>query len=357
MPDVRQPLLIAYLGSWESWTPESIDAAKLTHVCYAFAHVQEGRVVPFSDDGEAKAEGDEKMERPDPRERLLDVRRLKALHPELKVLISIGGWAAEGFSDAAQNAETRAAFADSALAFTEEYGFDGVDLDWEYPSNAMAGIKARPEDKKNFTLLLEAVKKALGGRYPLTIAAGAQPFYLEGVDVGPACELCDFVNLMTYDLYNGWSKISGHHANLFRSRHDPGGDSAERAVELFTAQGVPADKLVIGAAFYGRGMTGAGATNQGLMQATTPGSNFTKSYAEIKSEYLTNPRFVRHWDDSAKAPWLHDGDTFLSYEDPESLMHKARWVRERGLRGVMFWEYTQDHQGELLGALYDALRS
>ena len=342
MSDARQPFLIAYLGSWGNWQPETIDAKKLTHLCYAFAHVKDGRVVPSADS--------------DARERLAGVRRLKALHPELEVLISVGGWAAEGFSDAALTAESRAVFADSALAFAEEHGFDGVDLDWEYPSNPMAGIRARPEDRKNFTLLLEATRKALGGRYPLSIAAGAQPFYLEGADVGPACELCDFVNLMTYDLYNGWSKVSGHHANLLRSPHDPSGDSADRAVELFTGQGVPASKLVLGAAFYGRGMKGAAATNHGLMQPTTPESNFTKTYAEIKREFLGDARFVRYWDDAAKAPWLHDGDTFLSYEDPESIRHKARYVRERGLAGVMFWEYTQDENGELLGALHGALR-
>ncbi len=343
MSDAKAPLLIAYLGSWGSWKPETIDSSKLTHLCYAFAHIVNGRVAPAS--------GVEAIQR------LAEVRRIKALHPELQVLISVGGWAAEGFSDAALTAESRAIFAESALAFIEQYGFDGLDLDWEYPGNAMAGIVARPEDRKNFTLLLEASRKALGGRYPLTIAAGAQPFYLEGADVGPACELCDFVNLMTYDLYNGWSKVSGHHANLFPSAHDPRGDSGERAVELFTGQGVPAEKLVLGAAFYGRGMKGAAATNHGLMQPTTPGSNFTKSYAEIKSELLQDQRFVRHWDDAAKAPWLYDGDTFLSYEDPESLRHKARYVRERGLRGVMFWEYTQDSDGELLGALHTALRT
>jgi chitinase len=343
MTDRTPPLLLAYLGSWGDWQAETIDAAKLTHLNYAFAHVKDGRVVPSA---EANA-----------RERLAQVRRLKALHPHLQILISVGGWGAEGFSDAALSAASRATFADSALAFAEEHGFDGVDLDWEYPSNAMAGIKARPEDRRNFTLLLEATKKALGGRYPLTIAAGAQPFYLEGIETGPACQLCDFVNLMTYDLYNGWSKVSGHHANLFRSKSDPAGDSADRAVELFAEQGVPAAKLVIGAAFYGRGMKGAAPVNQGLMQATTPESNFTKTYAEIKSEFSSSPRFERHWDAEARAPWLYDGDTFLSYEDPESLRHKARFVHERGLRGVMFWEYTQDHGGELLGALHAALRS
>ena len=169
-------------------------------------------------------------------------------------------------------------------------------------------------------------------------------------------ELCDFIHLMTYDLYNGWSKVSGHHANLFRSALDASGDSGDHAVQLFAEAGVPPAKLVLGCAFYGRGMTGVAATNNGLMQASTPGSNFTKTYAEIKRELVGSPGLTRFWDDAAKAPWLYDGDRFVSYEDPESIAHKARYVRERGLAGAMFWEYCQDEQGELLSALHAALR-
>lgn len=333
--------LIAYLAAWNDWDPETLAASALSHICYAFALVKDNRVVP--------------ADTPDTVQRLERVRRLKQRYPELQLFISVGGWAAEGFSDAALSADSRREFADSALAFAEQYGFDGVDLDWEYPCSDMAGIRARPEDKRNFTLLLEATRRALGVR-PLTIAAGAQQFYLDGIEPAAVGELCDFVNLMTYDLYNGWSKVSGHHANLFASPSDASGDSGARAVELFTRAGVPERKLVLGAAFYGRGMKGVGPAANGLMQPATPGSNFSVGYSELKRDYLTNPRFIRHFDSAAQAPWLYDGDTFISYEDPESVRVKARFVHEHGLAGVMFWEYTQDTTGELLAALASELR-
>jgi chitinase len=337
----ERKLLIAYLAAWSSWDPETLDCSALTHLCFAFAHVREGRVAAAAEDWAS--------------ERLGWVRRVKQRYPELKVLISVGGWAAEGFSDAALDDDARRRFADSARAFVEQHGFDGVDLDWEYPCSDMAGIRARPEDKRNFTLLLEATRRALGARYPLTIAAGAQAFYLAGIEPAAVGELCDLVNLMTYDLYNGWAKVSGHHANLYASRSDPTGDSGERAVEMFTTQGVPAHKLVLGAAFYGRGLRGVVGSSDGLMRPATPGSNFTVSYAELQRDYLGNARFRRYWDEAAHAPWLYDGETFVSYEDADSLRAKARYVRERGLAGAMFWEYTQDAAGTLLAALAAAL--
>jgi chitinase len=340
-PHTEPKQLIAYLAAWADWDPETLDCSALTQLCFAFAHVREGQVAAPA---EAWAS-----------ERFGWVRRIKQRYPSLKVLISVGGWAAEGFSDAALDDGSRRAFADSALGFVEQHGFDGVDLDWEYPCSDMAGIRARPADKRNFTLLLEATRRALDSRYPLTIAAGAQAFYLEGIEPRAVGELCDLVNLMTYDLYNGWAKVSGHHANLHASHADPSGDSGARAVEMFTSQGVPARKLVLGAAFYGRGLRGVTGSADGLMRPATPGSNFTVSYTELQRDYLSNPRFRRYWDEAAQAPWLYDGDSFISYEDAESLRAKARYVRERGLAGVMFWEYTQDTSGKLLSALASTL--
>jgi chitinase len=338
-PEPKQ--LLAYLAAWADWNPETLDCSALTHVCFAFAHVREGRVVPPAESWAS--------------ERLGWVRRLKQRYPSLKVLISVGGWAAEGFSDAALDDGSRRAFADSALGFVEQYGFDGVDLDWEYPCSEMAGIRARPDDKRNFTLLLAATRRVLASRYPLTIAAGAQQLYLDGIEPAAVGELCDLVNLMTYDLYNGWAKVSGHHANLFSSRADANGDSGDRAVQTFTHAGVPARKLVLGAAFYGRGVRGITGSPDGLMRPATPGSNFTVSFTELERDYFSNPRFQRHWDDAAQAPWLYDGDAFVSYEDGQSLRAKARYVHERGLAGMMFWEYTQDASGQLLAALAAAL--
>ena len=347
---------------------------QLTHVNYAFASIHEGQVVSFMAANFARlAESDSALAAlgyaaacAKEEFGLGLARRLKAAYPHLKVLISIGGWAAEGFSDAALSAESRERFAESAIAFMLRFDFDGLDLDWEYPGNAIGGIVARPEDRHNFSALLHLLRQKVDAasvagartddaRYLLSIATGVVPSHVEGVDLAAITPDLDFIGLMTYDLYNGWSTRSGHHANLFRSKSDPQGDSADDAVRLFLAAGVPAEKLLLGAAFYGRGMNGVAPENNGLMQSSEPGSNFTRTFDEVRTTLATPSAWIRHWDEAAQAPYLFDGGSFLSYEDPESLRCKGRYVLEHGLGGAMFWEYSNDRAGELLRVLYAAL--
>jgi chitinase len=368
-------VLVAYLSGLSGFDERSVQAEKLTHINYAFAKIKEGRVVDV-----VEANFGTPRARPDwaasGREAIAarvaasfqTLQRIKAEHAGLRTLIAIGGWEADGFSDAALTPDSRELFAHSALSFMQAHGFDGVDLDWEYPSNDMAKIRARPEDKQNFTLMLAALRQKLDAlsdaegrhgeqRYLLSIAAGAGQYYLDGVELEKVGALVDYINLMTYDLYNGYSTVSGHHTNLFGSLSDPNGDSGDKAVRLFESHGVPAHKLVLGAAFYGRGLHGVPATNSGLMQPGTPQSNFAKPYREIKTELIGQAGWVRYWDEAAKAPYLYNGEAFVTYDDPQSLTHKARYVREHDLLGVMFWEYSQDAQGELLDALYRELNA
>jgi chitinase len=367
-------IVLAYVACWAELEAEQIAAERLTHLNYAFACIVDGQVVNFM------AANFDRLSAGDPalaalgypaacakeEEGLGLVRRLKAAHPHLKALISIGGWAAEGFSDAALTEESRGRFADSAVEFMKRFGFDGIDLDWEYPCSTMAGIKARAEDRQNFTLLLAVLRKKLDaqslmgarsgeGRYLLSIATGAAPAHLEGVNIPAVAPMLDFIGLMTYDLYNGWSTRTGHHANLYCSRLDPEGDSADKAVRLFLDAGAPASKLLIGAAFYGRGMSGVAAENHGLMQPSTPGSNLTRTYDQLLGALAQPGGWARHWDEQAQAPFLYDGTTFISYEDEQSLRSKARYVLEHGLGGAMFWEYSNNRSGELLRALTAAL--
>lgn len=368
------PIILAYVACWAELTAPEVAGEQLTHVNYAFASIADGRVVSFMEANYARlAESDAKLaalgfEAACAKEEsnLGLARALKQAHPHLQLLISIGGWAAEGFSDAALTAENRERFADSAIAFMQRWGFDGLDLDWEYPGNAIGGIVARPEDRQNFTALLRLLRQKLdrvggaaGQRYLLTIATGVVPEHLVGIDLPAVTPALDYIGLMTYDLYNGWSTRSGHHANLFASASEPEGDSGDKAVRLFREHGVPANKLVLGAAFYGRGMNGVGPENGALQQSSEPGSNFTRTYDEIRSALAGGSTFQRHWDEAAQAPYLYDAEarSFLSYEDPQSLTAKAKYVLQHGLAGVMFWEYSNDRKGELLRALSDGLKS
>ena len=200
--------------------------------------------------------------------------------------------------------------------------------------------------RQQLTAAATAVKRT---PYLLTIAAGAGQYYLDGVEIKAVAEQCDFINLMTYDFYNGWATCAGHHANLYRASHDPEGDSADHAVQLYLANGVRADQLVLGCPFYGRSLRGVCAA--GLGAAGTAKSNGTYSYQTIVDELLPSGRYTRHWDAEAQVPWLFDGDEFISYEDPESIALKGQYAKQHGLAGVMFWEYTEDLSNTLLDAL------
>lgn len=352
-------ILLAYLATWQPCDLAALPAEKLTHLCYAFAKVVDGQVV-------VQESSDSSLSNEAYCQRLCaQLQQLKLRNPQLKILISVGGWGADGFSDAALSPESREQFSQSVLQFIQRYQFDGVDLDWEYPSNDMASIKARAEDKQNFTAMLTSLRQHLDAqsereqrapqdRYLLTIAAGAGQYYLDGVELPQVAAQCDFINLMTYDFYNGWATRAGHHANLYHALHDPDADSADQAVRLYLANGVSADKIVLGCPFYGRSLRGVGAA--GLGEAGTPQSNGSYSYQQIADELLPSGRYIRHWDAAAQVPWLFDGDEFISYEDPESICLKGLYVKQHALAGAMFWEYTEDPSNALLNALWDSMQ-
>ncbi|SMC28814.1 chitinase [Andreprevotia lacus DSM 23236] len=351
----KKKMLLAYIAGWQHWEglPLERDAERLTHICYAFANIRDGEVVLLTQDDQHQARDESGLAK---------LVALRERHPHLKLLISIGGWTADGFSEAALTEGARERFSQSAVDFMQRYQLDGIDMDWEYPSNDMAGIVARPEDKQNFTLMLASLRRHLDTlsdtqgrkgdeRYLLSIAAGAGQYYLDGVEMDKVTAQLDFVNLMTYDYYNGWATRAGHHSNLYNTPVDPDGDSCARSVALFLANGVPREKLVLGVAFYGRSLAGT----TGLGEPGEKGSNGAHSYTEI-AETLLPAGAVRHWDDAAKAPWLLHEGRFISYEDAESIAAKTAFIREHDLAGGFFWEYTEDRTDTLLTALWQGLQ-
>ena len=299
--------------------------------------------------------------------RLAGIVALKRSAPALRVLISVGGWGAEGFSDAALTEESRARFADSAVALMRAQAADGIDLDWEYPGQSTAGIRARPEDKRNFTLLLAALRervdarsrddgRAPGDGYLLTIAS-ADREYFDHVEMNVLHEELDWINVMAYDFYNSLTPTTGHHAGLYRAATAPVSSRwADASVEQHLAAGVPARKLVLGVAFYGRRFEGV---NAGELGRNQPYERYggDHAYAELVTGYVDRGGFKRHWDETAQAPWLWNATTrsFISYDDPRSIELKSAYARQRGLGGIMFWELAQDASGELLDAAHRGL--
>ncbi|TVX99858.1 glycosyl hydrolase family 18 protein [Cohnella terricola] len=332
--------IIAYMAGWVTWNANSVKPEQLTHINYAFSLIRGGKATLSAQDGN----------------NLRTLTDLKSKNPSLKVLLSIGGWGADGFSDAALTDSARTVFADSVVSLITAHRLDGVDLDWEYPTNSSAGIKARPEDKQNFTLMIAKLREKLnaqgaidGKSYLVTIAAGASNGYLNGIEINKVTPLLDWINLMTYDFHGGWDRSTGHHTNLY-SRDN----SVDAAVKLFKNNGVPANKLVVGGAFYGRGWTGVTNSNNGLNQPVS-GGGIEVDYTTIANQYLNKNGYTRYWDNVAQAPYLFNGSTFITYDDPQSLKLKTQYVKNNELGGIMFWEYSNDRTGELLGAIYSEM--
>ncbi len=351
-------MIVAYVAGFRNYDFSAIDAAKLTHINYAFANIIGGEV-RFGTEGIDDTEMNE--------EDISALIALKSVNPELKVLVSVGGWGWSGnFSDAALTDSSRNRFGASAAAFVRDHRLDGIDLDWEYPNHPGAGNTYRAEDVHNFTLMLRSVREHLDSmaaeqgrkeRYRLTIATGASELYAANTELGELEQYLDFINIMTYDFHHGASYQTGHHSNLFLSGLDgPDGDATDRAVDIHIREGVPPSKLNIGVPFYGRVWDGVEPVSNGLYrQARTTGAGM--SYVDVLRA-LADPAFTRHLDSSAAAPflWNEADSVFISYDDEVSLAAKMKYLREKGLGGVMFWEYTEDVDGMLLKAITEGLQ-
>ena len=364
-PSLNGAKIVGYFPEWgiyqKNYHVTDIPAQKLNVINYAFAKPTAGGDVVLFDEWAA-------VQRPYPGDQagqpLLgnfhQLNKLKQRNPHLITMISIGGWTLSGeFSDIALTSASRQKFATSAVAFMKRYGFDGLDIDWEYPvGGGLAGNKWRPADKQNYTFLLQELRRQLdtsaqadGKRYHLSIAAPAGPWNAANFELSKIAAACDWINLMAYDMHGGWETTTGHHSPL---RGVAPGDAlcAEEAVKAYLAAGVPANKLVLGLPFYGRGWQGVGPTANGLHQpgrevAGTHPPDAEWEYRDIQNRLATQPGiYKRYWDDNAKAPWIYaptvNGGTFVSYEDAESIGHKTRLVRDRALGGVMFWDISSD---------------
>ena len=353
------------VGYYASWTFRTLPVADiradlLTHINYAFATVSRDLECDHYDryaDIEYRASGDSEHEVAG---NFRQLALLKEQYPHLRVLLAVGGWSESArFSDAAQTAESRQKFARSCVAFMQRYGFDGLDVDWEFPvTGGMAGNVERPEDRANFTLLLAGLREELdraGDGYLLTAAISAFPGYHENYEFPEVMETLDWINLMTYDYAGGWSQLTGHLAPLY------GRSSVDESVQSLLRRGVDAGDIVLGVPFYGVGWAGVRNEDHGLNQpfsGLAAGTLEAGSYSYGTLDAPQFEQFTRYWDDEAQAAWLYDAasGTMISYEDPEALALKGAYVQEHGLGGMMTWELSQDDNANtLLRLMNDAM--
>ena len=305
-------VVVAYVSSWTRALP---DPTVMTHINYAFGHVNE----TFNGVD---------INNPD---HLRVLVTLKKENPALRVLLSVGGWGSGRFSEMAASETNREAFANDCQRVVNDFGLDGIDIDWEYPTQSGAGISSSPEDTENFTLLMASLRKALGRKYLLTAATVADGKF---IDFKSCIKYLDFVNVMAYDM----ASAPQHHSALYKSAHAGHITSAE-AVDAHLKAGVPPDKLVLGMPFYGRG-------NQ---------DDILRDF--VKTHY-TGDKYFEHWDSVAQVPFISNekGELVLGYENPRSLAIKCQYVIDHHLRGGMYWEYDNDNsQGDERQTLFLSL--
>jgi chitinase len=343
-------VIIGYVGGFRGLVKtELIQAKKLTHINYAFVDIKNNRAWLHSEATDT-----------------LNFRYLNLLkrdNPSLKILISIGGWTWSGkFSDAVLTDTSRRLFVNSAIAIIKKFNLDGIDIDWEYPGQpGYDGNVYRPADKVNYTLLFKELRRQTdslgqhtGKKYLLTTAVGAFKGYLDFTNMREVQQYLDFINLMTYDYSGG--KIASHHTALFASKAYAAHNNADDAVQLFEAAGVPANKLVMGIAFYGHGaILVKGAKGLGDSIASYLRG---RGYTVIKDSILKLPGFKVKHDRNAKADYVFNKQTlqFFSFDDEWSVKKKCKYIIRKKMAGAMFWEYGSDPKGYLLEEINKVLK-
>ena len=347
------PIVVGYVFKQDATLePGEVDAHKLARVNYAFANIADGRMVIGS-----------KSDEPN----LALLTQLRKQNPSFTVLISVGGWLwSSHFSDVALTTQSRSIFIDSVMEFLARYDLDGLDIDWEFPGMEGSSRNFRSVDGQNFTQLLKELRQRFDResakthrRLYLTIAAGASNDYLAHTEMSKVQEYVDTVNLMAYDYVEpGSDPLTGHHSPLFNNPADVRSYSSDASVHAFEQAGVPAQKIILGVPFYGHVWGQVADRDHGFLQPGKPIPHAYSPYSAITTTMLGHG-FIRYWDPIASAPYLYNPTTqiFVSYEDPESLTAKCRYVLKQKLGGVMYWDHAGDPSGVLLDTIYQTLKT
>jgi chitinase len=321
---------------------EGFPVEKLTHIIFSFGHLK-GNKLFINNAGDTAT--------------IQKLVSMKNRNPALKIILSLGGWGGcETCSPVFATATGRTEFAGSVKELMEYFKTDGLDLDWEYPAiEGYPGHAYQKEDKSNFTALVQSLRDTLGTKYEISFAAGGFDSFLEqSIEWNKIMPLLDKVNLMSYDLVSGFSRVTGHHTPLYSTKEQK--QSADNAIRYLDSIGVPLNKLIIGAAFYARVWDSVANINQGLYQAGVFKSFI--GFSQFQEKLSTDSGYIFYRDEGAKASYAYNAskNLFATFDDSLSISDKTKYVKDKGLGGIMFWELSLDKKTNGLVDVIDRVK-
>ncbi|WP_435191732.1 glycosyl hydrolase family 18 protein [Streptomyces sp. bgisy126] len=376
-PDVPPPPNAVKLGYFTNWgvygrnyhvknIVTSGSASKITHINYAFGNVQGGKCTI----GDSYADYDKAYTADQSVDGVADtwdqplrgnfnqLRKLKKAYPNIKVLWSFGGWTwSGGFGQAVQNPT---AFAQSCYDLVEDPRwadvFDGIDLDWEYPN--ACGLTCDTSGPASFKNMMQAMRAKFGANNLVTAAVtadGSAGGKIDAADYAGAAPYYDWLNVMTYDFFGAWDAkgpTAPHSPLTSYSGIPQAGFNSADAIAKFKAKGVPANKLLLGIGFYGRGWTGVTQSAPGGTATGAAPGTYEAGIEDYKVLKATCPATGT----IAGTAYAHCGTNWWSYDTPATVTSKMGWAKTQGLGGAFFWEFSGDTtNGELVGAINSGL--
>eukprot|EP00092_Neocalanus_flemingeri_P031053 GFUD01033733.1.p1 GENE.GFUD01033733.1~~GFUD01033733.1.p1 ORF type:complete len:520 (+),score=153.64 GFUD01033733.1:169-1728(+) len=343
--------IVCYYPNWTyyrtgdgKYTVEDIDPSLCTHLVYAFAVLDPTTLLIKVHDSWLDIDLGN----------ISKFANIKATHPHVKLLLGLGGWndsRLAKYSVLLSDAGKRSAFVKHAVTFLREFGFDGLDLDYEYP-----GYDGVATDKEGFTALVKELNEAFKHYgWELTAAASASKATVDnGYEVEEVCNYLDAVHLMCYDMHGSWEQQVDHHAKLYGDQGDE--LTVDFAVNYWLSKGCPRNKMVVGIPTYGRTWTLSGSSTTVKSGASGPGSagQITKESGFLAFHEVCQNLHSEGWtkvpDTTGRmGPYAYKANQWVGYDDPDMAAVKARYIVSNQLGGAMFWDLPSDDFRNIFG--------